>query len=159
AQCQACRANRAQGNRVAQESASGAQNRSACPCRLIGSALPGAAGRQCRWARFSNRRSPGEWRCHRMTRCCIWGYRKNSMTKGHWTPSRVGKEKQVQAFRLLRRVDESKLGSSGIRYTPEGASMITLLGSPRRCCDGITRRETLKVGALSLLGGFFNLPS
>jgi hypothetical protein len=32
--------------------------------------------------------------------------------------------------------------------------MITLLGSPRRCCDGITRRETLKAGALSALGGF-----
>ncbi|HBI42798.1 MAG TPA: DUF1501 domain-containing protein [Planctomycetales bacterium] len=37
--------------------------------------------------------------------------------------------------------------------------MITLLGSPRRCCDGVTRRETLKAGALSLLGGAFNLPS
>jgi hypothetical protein len=37
--------------------------------------------------------------------------------------------------------------------------MITVLGSPRLCCDGVTRRETLKVGALSLLGGFFNLPS
>jgi hypothetical protein len=37
--------------------------------------------------------------------------------------------------------------------------MITMLGSPRPCCDGVTRRETLKVGALSLLGGFFNLPS
>jgi hypothetical protein len=37
--------------------------------------------------------------------------------------------------------------------------MITVLGSPRLCCDGFTRRETLKVGALSLLGGFFNLPS
>src|SRR6476469_7365733 len=37
--------------------------------------------------------------------------------------------------------------------------MITLLGSPRRCCDGITRRETLKAGALSLLGGYFNLPA
>jgi hypothetical protein len=36
--------------------------------------------------------------------------------------------------------------------------MLTMLGSPRRCCDGLTRRETLKVGALSL-GGFFNLPS
>jgi hypothetical protein len=33
-----------------------------------------------------------------------------------------------------------------------------MLGSPRRCCDGITRRETLKAGALSLLGGFFTLP-
>lgn len=32
--------------------------------------------------------------------------------------------------------------------------MLTLLGSPRRCCDGLTRRETLKVGALSALGGF-----
>ena len=32
--------------------------------------------------------------------------------------------------------------------------MLTMLGSPRRCCDGITRRETLKAGALSVLGGF-----
>ena len=32
--------------------------------------------------------------------------------------------------------------------------MLTMLGSPRRCCDGITRRETLKAGALSSLGGF-----
>src|SRR5215467_9238131 len=32
--------------------------------------------------------------------------------------------------------------------------MITMLGTPRRCCDGLTRRETLKVGALSLLSGF-----
>src|ERR1700677_4515345 len=39
-----------------------------------------------------------------------------------------------------------------------GAIMFTVLGSPRRTCDGFTRRETLKVGALSLLGGFFNLP-
>jgi hypothetical protein len=37
--------------------------------------------------------------------------------------------------------------------------MITMLGSPRLCCDGLTRRETLRAGALSLLGGFFNLPS
>src|SRR5437588_9006559 len=36
--------------------------------------------------------------------------------------------------------------------------MITLLGSPRRCCDGLTRRETLRAGALSLLGGAFHLP-
>src|SRR5215213_10045325 len=34
--------------------------------------------------------------------------------------------------------------------------MITVLGTPR---DGVTRREALKVGALSALGGFFNLPS
>jgi hypothetical protein len=31
--------------------------------------------------------------------------------------------------------------------------MLTMLGSPRRCCDGLTRRETLRAGALSLLGG------
>src|SRR5688572_21582407 len=31
--------------------------------------------------------------------------------------------------------------------------MLTVLGSPRRCCDGVSRRETLKVGALSALGG------
>ena len=32
--------------------------------------------------------------------------------------------------------------------------MLTMLGSKRRCCDGLTRRETLKAGALSALGGF-----
>jgi hypothetical protein len=37
--------------------------------------------------------------------------------------------------------------------------MLTLLGSPRRTCDGITRRETLAAGALTLLGGGFNLPA
>lgn len=37
--------------------------------------------------------------------------------------------------------------------------MITMLGSARRCCDGLTRRETLKAGALSLLGGGFTLPT
>ncbi len=31
--------------------------------------------------------------------------------------------------------------------------MLTMLGSARRCCDGITRRETLKAGALSLGAG------
>ena len=37
--------------------------------------------------------------------------------------------------------------------------MITMLGNPRRCCDGLTRRETLTAGALTLLGGAFNLSS
>lgn len=32
--------------------------------------------------------------------------------------------------------------------------MLTMLGSSRRCCDGFTRRETLKAGALTALGGF-----
>lgn len=36
--------------------------------------------------------------------------------------------------------------------------MITMLGSPRRCCDGITRRESLKAGALGALGGGLSLP-
>jgi hypothetical protein len=37
--------------------------------------------------------------------------------------------------------------------------MLRMLGSPRRTCDGLTRRETLAAGALTLLGGGFNLPS
>jgi len=37
--------------------------------------------------------------------------------------------------------------------------MITLLGSARRACTGATRREALKAGAISLLGGLFNTPS
>jgi hypothetical protein len=37
--------------------------------------------------------------------------------------------------------------------------MLRLLGSPRRCCDGLTRRETLAAGALTFLGGGFQLPS
>ncbi len=35
--------------------------------------------------------------------------------------------------------------------------MITLLGNPRRCCDGITRRELLTAGALAVLGPEFTL--
>src|SRR5665213_4499178 len=31
--------------------------------------------------------------------------------------------------------------------------MIRVLGNGRRLCDGLTRRETLQAGALSLLGG------
>ena len=38
-------------------------------------------------------------------------------------------------------------------------STITVLGGARRGCSGPTRRETLKVGALSLLGGLFNTAS
>src|SRR5436190_14405904 len=41
--------------------------------------------------------------------------------------------------------------------TSGASAMITMLGHRRR--DGLTRRETLKVGSLSLLGGAFNLPS
>jgi hypothetical protein len=37
--------------------------------------------------------------------------------------------------------------------------MITMLGSPRRTCDGVTRRETLAAGALTLLGSGFTLPN
>ena len=35
--------------------------------------------------------------------------------------------------------------------------MLRMLGSPRRCCDGITRRETLKAGSLLLPGGLAGL--
>lgn len=37
--------------------------------------------------------------------------------------------------------------------------MLTMLGSPRRACDGLTRRETLRVGALSLFGSACMLPA
>ena len=36
--------------------------------------------------------------------------------------------------------------------------MITTLGSRRKCCDGLTRRESLQAGALSMLGGMFGMP-
>lgn len=35
--------------------------------------------------------------------------------------------------------------------------MITMLGSPRKCCDGLTRRETLQAGGLAMLGGMFGM--
>src|SRR5262249_58576874 len=41
----------------------------------------------------------------------------------------------------------------------EAFIMLRMLGTPRRCCDGITRRETLAAGALTLLGGGFTLPN
>jgi len=37
--------------------------------------------------------------------------------------------------------------------------MIRMLGHPRKFCDGITRREALTAGALSVLGGYFTLPN
>jgi hypothetical protein len=39
----------------------------------------------------------------------------------------------------------------------DGDTMLTMLGTAKRCCDGITRREALTAGALNLLGGM-NLP-
>ena len=42
---------------------------------------------------------------------------------------------------------------------PGAAACSRLLGSPRRCCDGLTRRETLTAGALTLLGSGFTLPN
>ncbi len=36
----------------------------------------------------------------------------------------------------------------------EDTPMLTMLGNPRRCCDGLTRRETLRAGALSAMAGF-----
>ena len=37
--------------------------------------------------------------------------------------------------------------------------MLQVLGNPRRFCDGVTRRQAMTAGALSALGGFFNLPT
>jgi hypothetical protein len=37
--------------------------------------------------------------------------------------------------------------------------MLTVLGNPRRFCNGVTRRDALKAGGLGLLGGFFGLPT
>ena len=53
----------------------------------------------------------------------------------------------------------SPAASGRLIFPPPEHSMLTLLGSPRRTCDGITRRETLAAGALTFLGGAFNLPS
>ena len=36
--------------------------------------------------------------------------------------------------------------------------MLTMLGGSRRFCDGLTRRESLQVGTLGMLGGLL-LPS
>jgi hypothetical protein len=36
--------------------------------------------------------------------------------------------------------------------------MLTVLGSPRRFCDGLTRREALTAGSVGLLGSLFGLP-
>lgn len=37
--------------------------------------------------------------------------------------------------------------------------MLHVLGNPRRFCDGVTRRQAMTAGALSVLGGAFNLPT
>ncbi len=37
--------------------------------------------------------------------------------------------------------------------------MLRILGTPRRFCDGVTRREAMTAGALATMGGFFNLPN
>jgi hypothetical protein len=37
--------------------------------------------------------------------------------------------------------------------------MLRMLGNPRRFCDGITRREALTAGSLSVLGASFSLPN
>jgi hypothetical protein len=36
--------------------------------------------------------------------------------------------------------------------------MLTVLGRPRRCCDGLSRRELLQAGALSLFGSVLTTP-
>src|SRR5260221_4439452 len=36
--------------------------------------------------------------------------------------------------------------------------MLTLLGNSRRFCNGLTRRDALKAGGLSMLGSAFGMP-
>jgi hypothetical protein len=48
------------------------------------------------------------------------------------------------------------LGCQSAIATPAPAAedrILTVLGTPRRCCDGVTRRESLRAGALAALGG------
>src|SRR5262249_47362524 len=49
--------------------------------------------------------------------------------------------------------------SAAGRLSGWSGMMITVLGNTRRAWAAAPRRETLTAGALSLLGGFFNLPS
>src|SRR5687767_2246439 len=66
-------------------------------------------------------------------------------------PSYMAVHRSVDSAFLDRRC---RVQSGAILRFPGGKPMLTMLGSPRRCCDGITRRETLKAGALGMLGGF-----
>src|SRR5258708_1990326 len=50
-------------------------------------------------------------------------------------------------------------GANEHRRKGDAMNSITMLGSRRTCCDGVTRRETLRAGALTLLGGLFNTPA
>jgi hypothetical protein len=51
-----------------------------------------------------------------------------------------------------------KRGERIIHKERKEAAMLRVLGNPRRLCDGITRRELLNAGALSLFGGL-SLPN
>src|SRR5262249_260777 len=41
---------------------------------------------------------------------------------------------------------------------PGGPAMLRVLGEPRSACDGLTRRDLLRVGALTLFGGLLPQP-
>src|SRR5262249_32013378 len=73
---------------------------------------------------------------------------------------RPGKLKTACAIILLRRPAILLTLHEASRPTTqrEGGTMLTMLGSKRRACDGLTRRETLQAGALALLGGM-SLPN
>src|SRR5439155_13831951 len=51
----------------------------------------------------------------------------------------------------LRWIMESRHYAAGAGHF-RGHAMLTVLGKPRRCCDGFSRRELLQAGALSLFG-------
>src|SRR4051812_5511176 len=51
--------------------------------------------------------------------------------------------------RLLGRASPGTLSTS---HPIGGIAVLRILGSPRRLCDGVTRRDFLQVGALGTLG-------
>src|SRR5262249_59718418 len=57
------------------------------------------------------------------------------------------------------RVESPSSVETGAAHQRRERLMLRMLGNPRQFCDGITRREALTAGALSVLGGAFNLPS
>src|SRR6266566_4819167 len=90
-------------------------------------------------------------------------YSGGILLAGHWYYT-------LQPARCPMVSSDCALLSAGTRYYCAGTlfvaarsdsleiAMLTMLGSPRRCCDGLTRRETLKAGALAALGSAFTLP-
>src|SRR5262249_44725741 len=61
--------------------------------------------------------------------------------------------RRARRYPVLHAVNHRPAARSSTR-----CSMLRVLGNPRRFCDGVTRREALTAGALSVLGAGFSLP-